>query len=56
MRHKDFISIHDLTVDEVHQIFELTKEMKSNPKKFPKSLEGKILALIFEKTFLENKG
>ncbi len=55
MRNKDFISIHDLTVEEVHQIFELAKEMKSNPKNFSKSLEGKILALIFEKPSLRTR-
>jgi ornithine carbamoyltransferase len=55
MRNKDFISIHDLTIEEVHRIFELTKEMKSNPKKFSKSLEGKILALIFEKPSLRTR-
>lgn len=55
MRNKDFISIQDLTVEEVHQIFELTKEMKANPKKFSKSLEGKILALIFEKPSLRTR-
>lgn len=55
MRHKDFISIHDLSVDELYYIFELAKEMKSNPKKFSKSLEGKILALIFEKPSLRTR-
>lgn len=55
MRTKDFISIHDLTTDEIYQIFELTKEMKSNPQKFSKSLEGKILALIFEKPSLRTR-
>ncbi len=55
MRTKDFISIHDLTTEEVYHIFELAKEMKSNPKKFSKSLEGKILALIFEKPSLRTR-
>ncbi len=55
MKTKDFISIHDLTTEEIYQIFELAKEMKSNPKKFSKSLEGKILALIFEKPSLRTR-
>jgi len=55
MRNKDFISIHDLTIEEINRIFELTKEMKSNPKKFSNSLEGKILALIFEKPSLRTR-
>jgi ornithine carbamoyltransferase len=55
MRTKDFISIHDLTTEEIYQIFELAKEMKANPKKFSKSLEGKILALIFEKPSLRTR-
>ena len=50
MRHKDFIEIHDYSAGEVQQIFELAREMKKDPKKFARALEGKTLAMIFEKS------
>jgi len=55
MHTKDFISIHDLTVDEVQNIFKLAREMKAYRKKYSKSLEGKILGLIFEKPSLRTR-
>ncbi|MGA9364847.1 MAG: ornithine carbamoyltransferase [Bacteroidota bacterium] len=55
MHTKDFISIHDLTVGEVHHIFDLTREMKAEREKFSNALEGKILALIFEKPSLRTR-
>lgn len=50
MRHKDFIEIHDYTAEEVREIFELARDIKANPKKFNKTLEGQTLAMIFEKS------
>ena len=50
MRHKDFIEIHDYTADEVRQIFELARDMKADPRKFARELEGRTLAMIFEKS------
>jgi len=50
MKHKDFISIHDYTTEEVAEIFELTKEIKANPAKFSNALAGKTLGMIFEKS------
>jgi len=44
---KDFISIHDLSVAEVEKILNLAADLKRNPRQ--KLLEGKTLALIFEK-------
>jgi ornithine carbamoyltransferase len=55
MHTKDFISIHDLTIEEVHHIFDLTKEMKAAREKFSNALERKILALIFEKPSLRTR-
>ena len=50
MKHKDFIEIHDYTAGEVKEIFDLAAEMKKNPAKFEKALEGQTLAMIFEKS------
>jgi len=49
---RDFISIADWSKKELVQILDLSKEMKANPKKFTKSLEGKSVALVFEKQSL----
>ncbi|MDD8030523.1 MAG: ornithine carbamoyltransferase [Acidobacteriota bacterium] len=52
---KDFISIHDLTTYEFHEIMDLTKRMKKNPSKFRKVLRDKILAMIFQKPSLRTR-
>ena len=49
---RDFLTIADWTGKELLQILDLSKKMKANPKKFSKSLEGKSVALIFEKQSL----
>lgn len=46
---KDFISIKDLTVKEIEDIFMLTDKLKKDKARFSKVLAGKTLALIFEK-------
>ena len=50
MRHKDFIEIHDYSADEVREIFEIARDMKADPKKYRRALEGQTLAMIFEKS------
>lgn len=50
MRHKDFIEIHDYSAAEVAEIFELARDLKANPSKFAKTLDGQTLAMIFEKS------
>jgi ornithine carbamoyltransferase len=52
---KDFISIHDLSAYEFHEIMDLTKMMKKNPSKFRKVLKDKILAMIFQKPSLRTR-
>jgi ornithine carbamoyltransferase len=52
---KDFISIHDLTNYEFHEIMDLTKRMKKNPSKFRTVLRDKILAMIFQKPSLRTR-
>jgi ornithine carbamoyltransferase len=49
---RDFIGIADWSTKELLEILELSKKMKAGPKKFAKSLEGKSVALIFEKQSL----
>jgi len=46
---KDLISIKDLSVQEIEELFNLTVELKRNKAKFNKALAGKTLALIFQK-------
>ena len=50
MRHKDFIEIHDYSAAEVHEIFELARDIKKDPRRFARTLEGQTLAMIFEKS------
>lgn len=49
---RDFLSIADWSRNELLQILDLSKKMKVNPKKYARSLEGKSVALIFEKQSL----
>ncbi|MGB4705556.1 MAG: ornithine carbamoyltransferase [Candidatus Saccharicenans sp.] len=52
---KDFITIHDLTTYEFHEIMELTDKMKRRPDKYRKVLQNKILAMIFQKPSLRTR-
>lgn len=44
------LTIGDLTVAEVGEIFELTAELKAKPKRFADALAGKTLGMIFQKS------
>jgi len=46
---KDLVSVKDLSVKEVEDIFKLTDQLKKNRAKFKSALSGKTLALIFQK-------
>lgn len=46
---KDLISIRGLSVKEINEIFELTQNLKENREKFSSALNGKTIALIFQK-------
>lgn len=46
---KDFISVKDLTSDEIEDIFSLTDKIKKDKDKFSSVLVGKVLALFFQK-------
>ena len=46
---KDLITIKELSVEEIEDIFSLATDVKKNKEKFNNSLKGKTLALIFQK-------
>ncbi|MCX7974731.1 MAG: ornithine carbamoyltransferase [Candidatus Aminicenantes bacterium] len=52
---KDFLSIHDLSLYEFHEILDLSKEIKKNPHHFRQSLKNKVLAMIFQKPSLRTR-
>jgi len=52
---KDFITIHDLSIYEFHEIMDLTDKMKKNPGKYRQVLKDKILAMIFQKPSLRTR-
>jgi ornithine carbamoyltransferase len=49
-RHKDLISIHDLTTEEVEALFQLAANVKARPDRYRSALAGQTLAMIFEKS------
>ena len=55
MTSRDFLTVRDVTREEIHDLFRLARAMKKEPKKYAKSLEGKALALIFEKPSLRTR-
>jgi ornithine carbamoyltransferase len=52
---KDFISIHDLSLYEFHEILDLTEKMKEDPRDFRKALKHQVLAMIFQKPSLRTR-
>ncbi len=48
-RHKDLISIHDLSSEEVEALFQLAANVKARPDRYRSALAGQTLAMIFEK-------
>jgi ornithine carbamoyltransferase len=50
VRHKDFISIHDYSADEVAEIFSTAADMKQNLDDYRSALPGRTLGMIFEKS------
>jgi ornithine carbamoyltransferase len=55
MKKKDFISIGNWSADELNGILDLALAVKANPKKYSRNLEGKALAMIFEKPSLRTR-
>jgi ornithine carbamoyltransferase len=52
---KDFITIHDLSRYEFHELMDLTKDIKDDPEKYRKRLKNQILAMVFEKPSLRTR-
>jgi len=52
---KDFLSIHDLSLYEFSRMLDLAADMKKRPHKYRNALEGKILAMIFQKPSLRTR-
>ena len=54
---RDFLSIRDCSVDELEELLALSSELKKLDKanKLKRTLEGKILAMLFEKASLRTR-
>lgn len=52
---KDLLSIDDLTGDDIRRLLRLATDIKAHPQRYRKSLDGKIMALIFEKPSLRTR-
>lgn len=52
---QDFISIHDLTLYEFHEILDLAREIKKHPDRYRQRLKNKILAMVFQKPSLRTR-
>jgi ornithine carbamoyltransferase len=52
---KDFITIHDLSRYEFHELLDLAKDIKDDPEKYRKRLRHQVLAMIFEKPSLRTR-
>lgn len=49
LKNKDFISIKELSREELQSLFDLAKKVKKSPELYESALAGKSLALIFQK-------
>ncbi len=52
---KDFLSIAHLTTDEIRELISSAVAIKASPARYAKALEGKALAMIFEKPSLRTR-
>ena len=52
---RDYLSVDDLSTVEIKRVLELTADIKARPAKYRRSLEGKMMALIFEKPSLRTR-
>jgi ornithine carbamoyltransferase len=52
---RDFLSVEDFTAEEIRSVFSVAARMKAHPKRFRSALEGKFMALIFEKPSLRTR-
>jgi ornithine carbamoyltransferase len=52
---KDFISVHDLSLYEFHEILDLAIKIKEDRHQFRKALKDQVLAMIFQKPSLRTR-
>jgi len=52
---KDLLSVDDLTTKDIERLLRLAAEIKARPLKYRKALDGRIMALIFEKPSLRTR-
>ena len=55
MKAQDFLTIRDLSKEEMHETFSIARDMKADRSKYAEVLKGKTLALIFEKPSLRTR-
>ena len=55
LAHPNFTRDLDATTDELHSLIDLAAEVKRNPGRYSKALNGKALALLFEKPSLRTR-
>jgi ornithine carbamoyltransferase len=55
LRGRDYLSVDDFSTDEIKSILRLTADMKAHPKRYRNVLDGKMMALIFEKPSLRTR-
>src|SRR5262245_27604744 len=49
MKQRHLLSLKDYTRAEIEQIFDLADQVKANPRAYARALEGKSLAMVFQK-------
>jgi ornithine carbamoyltransferase len=52
---EDFVSIHDLSRYEFHELLDLARKVKAEPEDYRKALKHQVLAMIFEKPSLRTR-
>ncbi len=52
---KDFLTVRDMTKEEILNTFEIARDMKANRAKYMEAMKGKALAMIFEKPSLRTR-
>jgi ornithine carbamoyltransferase len=55
MKKKDFISVRNWSASELDEVLKLAVAVKADPRKYGRKLEGKALAMIFEKPSLRTR-
>src|SRR3990167_681231 len=55
MKAKDFLTVRDLSREEILETFRIALDMKADRMKYAEALKGKALALIFEKPSLRTR-